>query len=195
MMKINSLALFFGLSLLFSCQNKKSQSSLQDLIQEFEGKSGKQEYLASPYVTAGDRVYMVGHQDGTFPDLGFHVEGEMGGIWNHPIKLMDGFTVAIGLEGNSYCLDKADEFVNYPVANKHIFREQVPGLEVERFQFIPDRTEGLILEFSLKNVDNSAKTFGFEFAGHTDLMPVWLGERAGMVDHEDILDFDEERQA
>lgn len=29
---------------------------------------GKPSYLSSPFVTAGDRVYMVGHQDGSFPD-------------------------------------------------------------------------------------------------------------------------------
>jgi hypothetical protein len=57
--------------------------------------SGKPQYLQSPFVTAGDRVYMVGHQDGSFPDLGWHVTGEMGGIWNHPIKLMDGFTASL----------------------------------------------------------------------------------------------------
>ena len=34
---------------------------------------------------------MVGHQDGSFPELGWHIAGEMGGIWDHPIKLMDGF--------------------------------------------------------------------------------------------------------
>ena len=31
---------------------------------------GKKDYLNSPIVTAGDRVYMVGHQDGSFPELG-----------------------------------------------------------------------------------------------------------------------------
>ena len=44
-----------------------------------------------PYVTAGDRAYLIGTQDGNFPDLGGHVPGEMGGLWLHPIKLIDGF--------------------------------------------------------------------------------------------------------
>jgi hypothetical protein len=38
-----------------------------------------------PYVTAGDRVYFIGTQDGNFPDMGGHVPGEMGGLWLHPI--------------------------------------------------------------------------------------------------------------
>ena len=44
-----------------------------------------------PYVTAGDRAYLIGTQDGNFPDMGGHVPGEMGGLWLHPIKLIDGF--------------------------------------------------------------------------------------------------------
>jgi len=41
-----------------------------------------------PYVTAGDRTYLIGTQDGNFPDMGEHVPGEMGGLWLHPIKLL-----------------------------------------------------------------------------------------------------------
>ena len=66
---------------------------------------GKSEYLGTPFVTAGDRLYMIGTQDGKFPDLGWYVEGEMGGIWDHPIKLLDGFTAAISLNGKTHCLD------------------------------------------------------------------------------------------
>src|SRR5262245_7954156 len=47
------------------------------------------------YITAGDRIYMIGTQDGNFPDMGRHVEGEMGGLWLHPIKLIDGFWAKI----------------------------------------------------------------------------------------------------
>jgi hypothetical protein len=97
--------------------------------------------LASPYGSAGNRLYSVGHresrrpaesqpcrittlpclrrtgrsnrvrgtgtpgksdsaairvgtfstvEDGTFPPLGWHTKGEMGGVWMHPIKLLDG---------------------------------------------------------------------------------------------------------
>lgn len=192
---LRSFSIIVCFSILFSCQNNNSQEPFSRLLSDIEGISGNADYLASPYVTAGDRVYMVGHQDGTFPDLGFHVEGEMGGIWNHPIKLMDGFTVAITSENNYYCLNKADVFINYPIANKHIFNSQVPGLEIERFQFVPDGREGIVVEFEIKNVDKSKKSFSFEFTGHTDLLPVWLGERVGMIDSVDNLEFDDKRQA
>ncbi|MCR9016957.1 glycogen debranching protein [Aquiflexum gelatinilyticum] len=191
-----SLFLFGLLPLfLFSCTSKTTEKSLFSQLNEVEGLIGKAEYLSSPYVTPGDRVYMVGHQDGTFPDLGWHVKGEMGGIWNHPIKLMDGLTAAIIQADNSYCLDAAHQFINYPFANKHLFQTHIPGLEVERFQFVPEGVQGLVIEFTFRNVDKSDISFDFEFSGHTDLMPVWLGEKAGMVDFEDQLSFDESRQA
>lgn len=179
----------------FSCTKPSGQTQLFSFIEDTEGLEGKAEYKSSPFVTAGDRVYMVGHQDGSFPDLGWHVQGEMGGIWNHPIKLMDGFTAAIGVDGNSYCLDNADAFINYPFANKHIFSTAVPDLEIQRFQFAPDGKQGLVVEFSIVNTGSSPKTIGFEFTGHTDLMPVWLGERLNLEDHPDQLVFDEAANA
>ncbi|MCS4433807.1 glycogen debranching protein [Aquiflexum gelatinilyticum] len=196
-MNLRPLLFLFGLLplFLFSCTSKTTEKPLFSQLNEVEGLIGKAEYLSSPYVTAGDRVYMVGHQDGTFPDLGWHVKGEMGGIWNHPIKLMDGFTAAIIEQDNSFCLDAAHQFINYPFANKHLFQTHIPGLEVERFQFVPEGVQGLVIEFTFRNVDKSDISFDFEFSGHTDLMPVWLGEKAGMVDFEDQLSFDESRQA
>ena len=198
--KINPMKNFFSQSIfilacLSSCQKNAHEISLSSLLADTNGLPGKKEYLSSPFVTAGDRVYMVGHQDGTFPDLGWHVEGEMGGIWNHPIKLMDGFTASVGLSEKSYCLDAADEFINYPFANKHFYKTQVPGMEIERFQFVPEGKQGIIIEFNFKNVSKSKIEFGFEFTGHTDLMPAWLGDQAGMIDNVDNFVFDETRQA
>src|ERR1035437_4011670 len=38
----------------------------------------------------GDRFYEVGAEDGTYPAEGWHTQGEMGGFWSMPIKLLDG---------------------------------------------------------------------------------------------------------
>ncbi|HSJ69063.1 MAG TPA: hypothetical protein VK921_15370, partial [Anditalea sp.] len=184
------LTLLIALS---SCSQFSPQQSIPEQANDTAGISGKAEYLGSPYVAAGDRVYMVGHQDGTFPDLGWHVEGEMGGIWNHPIKLMDGFTAAIKMGADVHCLDNATQFINFPYGNKHIYN--LPVLEVERFQYVPEGKQGLVVEFNLKNAADQDQEIEFEFSGHTDLMPVWLGERTGMIDHADQLQFDEQRQA
>ncbi len=176
----------------FSCQTPLSpESEIFESLKDLNGLSGKKDYLASPFVAAGDRVYLIGHQNGTFPDLGWHVKGEMGGIWLHPIKLMDGFTASIESDGTSFCLDQASSFTNYPFANIHRFDNPESGIEVERLQFVPDGKEGMTILFRIKNVDTSAKTFDFTFRGYTDLMPVWLGDRTEMIDHPDDISFDE----
>ncbi len=176
----------------FSCQTPSShESEIFESLEELKGLSGNKEYLASPFVAAGDRVYLIGHQNGTFPDLGWHVEGEMGGIWLHPIKLMDGFIASIEYDGTSFCIDQASSFTNYPFTNVHQFENAESGIEIERLQFVPDGKEGMTILFRIKNVDNSSKVMDFIFRGYTDLMPVWLGERTEMVDHPDDISFDE----
>lgn len=177
---------------LLSCQPTYSPEQIlfEDLTAQ-EGLKGKSEYLASPFVAAGDRVYLIGHQNGSFPDLGWHVEGEMGGIWLHPIKLMDGFTASINVDGENYCLDKATSFTNYPFSNVLQFPLESSGIEVERLHFVPDGKEGMTVLFRIKNVDKSEKTIQFQFNAFVDLMPVWLGERTGMIDQADVISFDE----
>ncbi|RMG73049.1 MAG: glycogen debranching protein [Bacteroidetes bacterium] len=153
---------------------------------------GRAEYLPSPYVTAGNRLYAVGHQDGTFPPLGWHVTGEMGGIWDHPIKLFDGFEAALAAGETITCLDSAVAFINYPFANRFDYGPVLPGLSVSRLQFVPDETEGMVGVFLLKNDRSDVWEGRLLLTATTDLRPVWLGERSGMRDGPDQLRFDEE---
>ena len=50
------------------------------------------------YVAAGDRAYVMGFEDGRFYAQGWHVTGEMGGVWSQPLKLVDGVWFGIGDE-------------------------------------------------------------------------------------------------
>lgn len=178
-------------------QEEVTSPGLAGLVDDLPALEGRAAYRQSPYVTAGDRVYLVGHQDGRFPNLGFHVEGEMGGLWNHPIKLMDGFTaqVADDASGTAACLDHATQFINYPLANKLVY--EPPGLDVhvEQFQFVPDGLEGMVVEYALVNRSSMPRTVAFTFTGLVDLLPVWLSERQGIVDSRDRAVWDPETQA
>jgi glycogen debranching enzyme len=179
-----------------NCQTPETASvGLADRV-TFAGLPGRTEYLNSPYVTAGDRVYMVGHQDGSFPPLGWHVPGEMGGIWDHPIKLMDGFTNSVSVGDQGSCLE-ADTFINYPFANQHIYSPMYDGhLLMERFQFAPDGKEAVHLEYTFRN-NHPSEDISLEFCwtGYSDLRPVWLGERSGMEDGTDVSTWLEELNA
>ena len=162
-----------------------AQKSIAPLIQSSEAIQGKVEFLHTPFVTAGDKLYLVGHQDGTFPPLGWHVKDEMGGIWAHPIKLWDGFTAAYTMGGKRVVLDRANEFVNHPFANEHLY--DGADIQVRRFQFVPDGEAAVYVEYVLENKTNQTKEIQFSMEAISNLRPVWLGERTGMEDGVDQL--------
>jgi hypothetical protein len=180
-----------------STSEKQAESNFYQQTSGLPYIEGKTQYLTSPFVTSGDRVYMVGYQDGSFPDLGWHIDGEMGGIWDHPVKLMDGFSAKITVQGSndSYCLNKAYKFINYPMANSHHFTWEKENLAIERFQFVPDAVEGAIIEFRIINQGKESKEIVFSFTGMTDLRPTWLGERTNMIDAVDNISFDDKLSA
>jgi hypothetical protein len=183
--------------LVISCCSKRPTNNSLGLPEGLPSLTGTRQYLTSPFVTAGDRVYMVGYQDGSFPDLGWHIQGEMGGIWDHPIKLLDGFACSLTVDEKSgvFCLDQADSFTNYPIGNRHDFLWKEEQLAVERFQFAPDGLEGLCVRFLIHNNSASTRDILFSFTGLTDLRPTWLGERNGMIDTKDQISFDSNLQA
>ncbi|MFD2101696.1 glycogen debranching protein [Flagellimonas iocasae] len=180
----------FGL-LFWNCSETKKPMVFSNLMENSAHINGKAEYLASPFVTAGNRVYMVGHQDGTFPEIGWHIKGEMGGIWDHPIKLMDGFDIELRWKDESFLLNKAETFTNYPFANAHQFSVPSKEISVNRWQFVPDDLEGLLVQIELTNNASTATTFDLGFTGHSDLRPTWLGERTNMTDSKDESIFEE----
>lgn len=179
--------------LLIGC-SEQTTISYGKILDDSPFINGKQEYLKSPFVTAGNRVYIVGHQDGSFPELGWHIKNEMGGIWNHPIKLMDGFQIDLIWNDYKQSLDKAASFTNYPMANKHVFTIQKKNITVERWQFVPDDQQGCAIQLVLKNESDGDQKFDLSFTGHADLRSTWLGERTQMIDHSDNGYFDSDSE-
>ena len=51
--------------------------------------------LDAPVVTAGSAAVLIGAQNGLFPDMGYAVPGEMGGLWAGEKKICDGFFLAV----------------------------------------------------------------------------------------------------
>jgi glycogen debranching enzyme len=156
-----------------------------------EGKNQKE-----PYGTAGDRSYLIGSQDGNFPDLGGHTTGEMGGLWAHPIKLIDGFwgRITDTSSDQSAVLTKSKEFVNYPYGGRFVYGKVIEDLEVERFQFAPDRYEGVVIQYTFRNAGAQQRELTFELTVRTDLLPVWYSENLGVTDAPDSVTWDSARR-
>ncbi|MCB7480462.1 glycogen debranching protein [Christiangramia sediminis] len=163
--------------------------NIPELIKGAPSIEGKTEYLNSPFVEAGDRLYVVGHQDGSFPELGWHIPGEMGGVWNHPIKLFDGFETEIIVGKDTIILNRADAFINYPIASQHKFKLEKQNLSVDRWQFVSDKSQSLAIQLVLINHSGDQQELQLIFKAFSDLRPTWLGEKTDMVDGPDKAAF------
>ena len=184
MKNLKILILFF--IVLLSCnKNEIKEYAIADEISKMtsiEGKKGNGDYL---YITSGSKLYSIGNQKGNFPEVGFHVEGEMGGIWSHPIKLLDGFNVEILDKDFSARLTKCNKFVAYPLASQFQYSVNQLGLKVIRTDFVPDHSATMVVEYKIINTTASTKNFSFKLNIDSDLRPVWLGEQNGMKDGKD----------
>lgn len=145
-------------------------------------KESKTDRLQDLFITAGDRSSVIGSQNGLFPDFGHHVKDEMGGVWAHPIKLLDGYWLHVKEEGDEqgFWLKEADRFHNYPFYNEHDYSLNDRHLEIVRRQFCPDGIEGVVVSYFVKNIGDSDRQFDFSFLGRTELSPVWFSETLGM---------------
>jgi len=144
-------------------------------------------------VTAGDRLYAIGNQAGNFPSVGFHEPGEMGGVWQQPVKLLDGFRLNIidNKTGITKQLDKADSFIAYSFTSQFLYNLPEQNLVVARTQFVPDKIPLLVVEYAITNQSDVGRNMTIQFAADVNLMPVWLGERTGMIDSTDkVISFD-----
>ena len=169
---------------LISCQNENSEDFFTQ-VNELEKIEGKKEYLDSPFLSAGKRLYVVGHQNGSFPDLGWHLKGEMGGVWLHPIKLLDGYHAEIINNSGKECLIKADQFINYPIGSQQQFNLSNSGVIISQFHFVPQNKNGLIVAYQIENTQAYENQFTFSVNASIDLRPLWLSDSLNIEDGKD----------
>ncbi|MEO7261928.1 MAG: glycogen debranching protein [Jatrophihabitantaceae bacterium] len=115
-------------------------------------------------VAAGTRAYSVGFEDGRFYANGWHITGEMGGVWTPPLKLLDG--VWFGLDGQ--WVGPATKFSS----GWGYTRFQLPdtaGLKLRRTDFVPDGTRGALFGLTITN-PGAARTAKLSVDAHSELM-------------------------
>src|SRR4051812_9807053 len=188
-MKRVTLCQIITVILLVYVQHVAAQSNDNYANEIMAGISNNGQTTDKQYLTAGDRTYVVGTQDGNFPDLGSHVKGEMGGLWMLPVKLMDGFWVKLSdADGVSEAwLKEAKEFINYPYGNRFIYAPVLDGIEVERFQFCPQGKEGIVIQYQLKNTSARLRKLHLQFLVKTDVSPVWFSKENNIIDGPDTI--------
>jgi len=147
----------------------------------------KQIRLADPVATAGDHLYLICSQNGLFADSWSrsHVPHEHGGVWAHPIKVLDGFWLGIHnrTTGVTGWLLEADRCRVYPTHSEFDYR--IDQLQVTRRDFVPDAVPGLIVTVTVTMPANDQEELELVAIVRSDLRPAWLGEEVGMVDGPD----------
>lgn len=101
-------------------------------------------------VSAGTRAYSVGFEDGRFYANGWHITGEMGGIWTPPLKLLDG--VWFGLDGQ--WIGPATKFSSGWGYTRYDLPDTA-GLQVQRTDFVPDGVRGALFGLTITNPGNA----------------------------------------
>jgi hypothetical protein len=132
------------------------------------------------YVAAGNRAYVVGVQNGSLvPDvnlnpngIGWHITGQMGGAWAHPIKLLHQFQFFL----NDNLLPAAEKFVS---GTGYVRLELAPadGLEISETQFAPDELPVVLVGVQLRNSSPGVKSFTLAIEAESELIPAypWSG--------------------
>jgi hypothetical protein len=127
-------------------------------------------------VAAGQRSYIEGFQDGRFYANGWHIDGEMGGVWAPPIKLVDG--VWFGINGT--WVGAATKFSS-GWGYTRFDLPSLDGLTLTRTDFAPDAYRAGLFGLSLTNPDASAVTVTVSVDTHSDLMGAYPWGFTGMI--------------
>jgi len=119
------------------------------------------------FVTTGTRAYEVGTEAGRYPAMGWHIRGEMGGIWSPPIKLLDGIWFGIG----DRWIGPATKFTS---GYGHV-KMNLPGrngLTVRRTDFVPDGKRAVLVGLKFAAGD-AAQNFTLKMDAHSELMSAY----------------------
>jgi hypothetical protein len=115
-------------------------------------------------VAAGTRANSIGFEDGRFYANGWHITGEMGGVWTPPLKLVDG--VWFGLDGQ--WVGQATRFSSGWGHTRYDLPDTA-GLHVERTDFVPDGLRAALFGLKVTN-PGAARTVRLSVDAHSELM-------------------------
>ena len=142
----------FPLVLLTLSLTYSARAQIAPQTSSYPTRSTTANLAAKRYVVAGDRAYIVGTQDGSFPGMGFHIKGHMNGVWSHPLKLLDSYQFIL----DNTALPAAEKFTSGP-GFVQLNLPVTSGLEITQTEFAPDGLPVVLIGLELQNVGTPAK--------------------------------------
>jgi hypothetical protein len=133
------------------------------------------------YFLSGRKLYAIGTTSGALEPVGAeHLVGEMGGVWAHPVKFLDGWYLSIqdgtGRHDLLRCLDFEGHLSDVMMHFKHA------ALGITRTDFVADDDAAL---FSLVEIVNNGDQLWqgqLGFVAQVNILPTWFSgwERGGV---------------
>lgn len=148
----------------------------------------------APYFLAGRTMYAVGTTDGAFEPIGAeHVVGEMGGVWAHPVKFLDGWYLAIEDEHGRTDRLTCQMFDGH--LSDVVFRFVHGPLHMERTDFVDGDHSAIFSLLTIANTGAHSWQGTLDFVAQVNILPTWFSgwERGGVElidEHGVVLGYD-----
>jgi hypothetical protein len=148
----------------------------------------------APYFISGRKLYAIGTTSGALEPVGAeHLVGEMGGVWAHPVKFLDGWYLSVedetGRDDLLHCLDFEGHLSDVTLRFAH------GPLRISRTDFVADDDALLFSLIEIANEDNQPWSGKLGFVAQVNILPTWFsGWERGSVelqqDHGLVVAFD-----
>jgi glycogen debranching enzyme len=121
--------------------------------------------------------------------MGWHIRGEMGGVWAHPIKLLDGYWFRL----DDTWLPKASRFTTGAGYVQMRF-PKTEGLEVTRTEFAPNRSPVVLVGLTLRNPGDEDRSIRLTMDARSEVMAAypwgWTKPNAEQFNRQDTATYD-----
>jgi HEAT repeat protein len=127
--------------------------------------------MRTTFFLPGRKIYELGTMDGRFPPMA-RLLGDQGGVWAHPVKVLDGFQFDVVEPGKpEWPLTDSRHFSHrFYAAEFHYARQ---GLEATREDFAAEDEPVLFTQLTLRDKTGHARELHVRFIAWVNIRPAW----------------------
>ena len=130
--------------------------------------------IEAPFILAGPHLYAIGHGSGRIAPIGVeHLIGEMGGIWAHPVKVADGFTLALHDSADMPIALTDGTFTECP--HEIGWEWQASPLRLTRRDRVLPAARAYASQITLANEGSATASGSLELTAHLKFLGCWFG--------------------
>ncbi|GAB4114442.1 MAG: hypothetical protein Fur005_44780 [Roseiflexaceae bacterium] len=129
---------------------------------------------ATPVLLAGPPMYVITSIGGGVHAYGDeHLQGQMGGVWAHPIRVLHGWQGQVSIGESTYPLDQAEACELF---GSHLIRSfTTADLAITWTEFVTDELPALVARIQISNRSAHAVVGQFSLHATLDLRGCWFG--------------------